>query len=47
MILLAVAAAVLLYLLAVPGMLSSSYKERAEPEHERAEAAIARRYGGL
>ena len=35
-----VAAAAAFYLLAVPGMLSSSYEERAEPEHEKAEKAL-------
>lgn len=37
---LAVAGAVLFYVLAVPGMLTSSYKERAEPEHEKADDAM-------
>lgn len=40
-IVLALAGAVLFYLLAVPGMLASSYKERAEPEHEKVEEALA------
>jgi hypothetical protein len=39
-LLLAVAGAVLFYLLAVPGMLTSSYKERAEPEYEKADDAM-------
>lgn len=39
-VVLALAGAALLYLLVVPGMLSSSYKERAEPEHEKAEDAL-------
>lgn len=39
-VVLALAGAAILYLLAVPGMLSSSYKERAEPEHEKAEEAL-------
>lgn len=39
-IVLVLAGAVLFYLLAVPGMLASSYKERAEPEHEKVEKAL-------
>ena len=44
---LAVAGAVLFYLLAVPGMLSSSYKDRAEPEHEKAERALRPAYAAF
>ncbi len=39
-VVLAIVGAVLLYLLAVPGRLASSYKERAEPEHEKVEDAL-------
>jgi hypothetical protein len=40
-VVLAIVGAVLFYLLAMPGRLADDYKERAEPEHEKVEEALA------